>query len=459
MLLFRHGRRLLAGTALLTAAMAGAPGAAQAGAFGLREQSTTGLGTSFAGAAAGSAGLGSMFWNPATMTRMLGIQSEWNLSGIAPYAKLRGEPGSAAPYVGSSTGDLGQDGLLPASYSSWQVNDRLWLGLATNSPYGLVTKPDSTFPGRAYGYSTRVSSFSVTPTIAFKVNDWLSLGAGLQGQYFKASYKSFFAPGIPALNQAFGLEGDGWGVGYVLGATLKPMEGTEIGLGYRSAVRTTLEGDFTGLTIPFPFILNPALAGAAATFPTRPVKLTLNLPDVATVGLRQRVNDELTLSAGIEWTNWSRLGYPRVVDQSNGGLYRGLPALTLDYKDGWFFSVGAEYKVSPSWVVRAGLGYEISPIEDRTRTVRLPDNDRIWTSVGASYSWNDKLTFDVSYAHLFPKSTRINLTPGNPSYLASAGALVGKVDAHVDIVSVGLRYRWDDPAKPVPAVLPMVRKP
>ncbi|GGH17986.1 aromatic hydrocarbon degradation protein [Alsobacter metallidurans] len=450
---------------ILTSAVSGmiltiaAQGSAQAGAFALREQSTVGLGMAFAGVAAGSANLGSMFWNPATMTKMPGWQSEWNLAGISPYAKFRAGAGSAPAYLGSSTGDLGEDAVLPSSYGSYQINDRLWIGLSTGAPYGLATKPDATFPARGYGYSTKVTSFDINPNVAYRVNDWLSVGAGIQAMYFKAKYKSYFAPaGAPALNQAFGLEGDGWGVGYTLGATITPMQGTDIGIGFRSAVNAKLDGDFNGLNIPFPFILNPALAGAAATFPTRPVKLNITLPETLTVGVRQQINERLTLSVGAEWTNWSRVGYPRVVDQTNGGLYRGLPALTLDYKDGWFFSVGGEYKINPLWTVRAGLGYEISPIEDRTRTLRLPDNDRIWTSIGASYNFNDKITFDVSYAHLFPKSTRVAMVPGNPSYSAASGPLVGKVSAHVDIVSVGLRYRWDDVAQTIPVEKAVVRK-
>ncbi|WP_460451469.1 OmpP1/FadL family transporter [Alsobacter sp. SYSU BS001988] len=436
-----------------------AQGSAQAGAFALREQSTVGLGMAFAGVAAGSANLGSMFWNPATMTDNPGWRSEWNLAGISPYSKFRGEPGSTPVFVGSNTGDLALDAVLPASHGSYQVNDRLWIGLSTGAPFGLATKPDYGFTARSYGYSTRVTSFNVNPNVAYKVNDWLSVGAGLQVMYFKANYKSFFqTAAAPSLSQAFGLEGDGWGVGYTLGATVRPFAGTEIGVGFRSAVEEKLDGTVNGLQIPAPFNAVPALAGAAAAFPTRPVKLNIVLPEMLTFGLRQQITEQFTLSLGAEWTNWSRVGYPRVVDQTTGRLYPGLPALTLDYKDGYFFSVGGEYKINPLWTVRAGLGYEVSPIEDRTRTIRLPDNDRIWTTIGASYNFNDKLTFDVSYAHLFPKSTRIALTPGNPSYSAASGPLVGKVDARVDIVSVGLRYRWDDVAKTIPVTTPIVRK-
>src|SRR5689334_16531173 len=89
--------RLLAGTALAAALSATQ---AHAGAFGLREQSASGLGLAFAGVAAGSANLSSMYWNPATMTRIPGRQSEWVLSGIAPYAEMTAGAASSAPFRG-----------------------------------------------------------------------------------------------------------------------------------------------------------------------------------------------------------------------------------------------------------------------------------------------------------------------------------------------------------------------
>ena len=59
--------------------------------------------------------------------------------------------------------------------------------------------------------------------------------------------------------------------------------------------------------------------------------------------------------------------------------------LPIQYDDGWFFSAGAEYRWTERLTVRGGIGYEISPITDQVRTPRLPDNDRFWASIGASW--------------------------------------------------------------------------
>jgi long-chain fatty acid transport protein len=446
-----------------------------AGAFGLREQSAAGQGLSFAGAAAGGAGLGSMFWNPATITDAPGIQSSLVLSAISPYAKLTAQGGSSAGYslFGSgNSGDIAHDAVLPASYSSWQVNDQIWLGLATNSPFGLATKADRNWAGIAYGSTTKVVSFDATPMIGYKINDMISVAAGVQVMYFKAKYSSGTPNGgAPSTWAIAGLDGDGTGVGYVLGATIKPMVGTEIGLGFRSAVEENLSGSFFGGEAAAPAINARRAAFGLPLLPAATVgalynhniKLNVVLPETATLGVKQVVTKDITLLAGVEWTNWSRLKSPAIFDQTTG-LPHGLqPNLPLDYKDGWYFSAGAEYQFNPQWTGRVGLAYEVTPIKDASRSTRLPDNDRVWASLGLGYKLNDKLNFDVGYTHIFPMSTKVTMDANNPNYKASLSAaflnvLNAKVDSHVDILSVGLTYRWDDPVKPAPAALPATPK-
>ena len=105
--------------------------------------------------------------------------------------------------------------------------------------------------------------------------------------------------------------------------------------------------------------------------------------------------------------------------------------------------------------MRAGLGYEKSPIGATDRSVRLPDSNRIWTTLGASYQYNNKLSFDLSYAHVFAKKGTIDIQPGHPAYLGMNFAADTK--AHLDVISAGLTYRWDEPHV-TQGTLPLVRK-
>ena len=124
--------------------------------------------------------------------------------------------------------------------------------------------------------------------------------------------------------------------------------------------------------------------------------------------------------------------------------------LPFQYKDGWLFSVGAEYMWSRGLTLRGGVGFEKSPITDDVRIPLLPDNDRFWLSAGGTYQWSPRMSFDLAYSHIFVKSTSINITAasGNPWF--TGVSYVGDVSSHVDIVSVGFHYRWDTPAEPAP---------
>ncbi len=431
--------RHLSLAAVSFAALIAAQGGAQAGAFGLREQSATAQGMSFAGAASGSGEVSSMFWNPATMTFLPGLQFEADAAVIIPRSEIT--PTFTLPAGLSAlgdSGDIGYDALLPSSYASWQINDRLWVGLATGAPYGLTTKPDFIWAGQLYARTTSVFSLEAQPTIAYKVNDWLSVGAGVRAQYFKVRYFSAIGPS-PVFPSPFapsaGLEGDSWGIGYSLGATLTPAAGTSIGLGFRSAVQQDIDGEFQYAGVP--------------------IKSRVVLPEMLSLGISQQVTDAFSVHGTVEWTNWSRLGSPRVYNELTGTLLTASPTLPLEYKDGWFFSVGGEYRIDPAWAVRAGVGYEISPIEVENRSPRLPDSDRIWLSLGATYNWSEQLSFDVAYSHLFTVgNTDIDIRPGHPSFRGAV--FMADVDASVDIISASIKYRWDNPAKAIPA--PIVRK-
>ncbi len=422
--------RSLTLAAVSLAAIIVSQGGAQAGAFAIREQSASAQGYSFAGVASGSGNLSSMFWNPAVITKAPGWQTELSLSLIIPRVEINPLP-SVPTFVFGDSGDIGQDAIVPASYNSYQINDMLWVGLSSNSPYGLVTDPRDNWAGQVYSRSSKIFSLNVNPVVGIKINDWISVAAGPSLQYFDIRLKRAAAvtPGAPSVT----LDGDDIGFGFTAGVTLTPFAGTTIGIGYRSQIDHELEG-----TISSP-------AGRI------PISSDLTTPDQLTIGLSQMITPAFTVHAGFEWTNWSVLETPLVVGP--GG--RVVTDLPLNYDDGFFYSLGFDYRLTDQLTLRAGVAYEQSPIDTEIRSTRLPDNDRIWASVGASYQWNNKLSFDIAYTHIFTKETDIRILPGHQDY--EGLPFVADVDAAVDIVSVGLRYRWDDPAVAIPAA-PIVRK-
>lgn len=418
--------------------------AAHAGGFAVREQSAHAQGASYAGVAAGGS-LSSMFWNPATLTQVPGIQTEAVAAGVLPYSAHTVTNGTFAALGGA--GDSGDDALVPSGYASWQINPSLWLGLSFNAPFGLTVSFPDAWAGRNYAGDTTLKTYNFTPSVAWRINDWISVGAGVQIQYAKADLATglpvngFGAP--PGLGQQLDVSGNGWGYGFTAGVTLTPTPTTIIGLGYRSAINQEIDGSLS--LPPGPLFSAPfSSPGSAST--------ELDLPDILTLGLRQRLGPQWTLLATVEWSNWSRLGTSNVL-QANG-----MPAtvagkavtLPFQYSDGWFYSLGAEYQWDERLTLRAGVGFEKSPITDMVRTPRLPDNDRYWLSAGLTYNVTKSLSLDFAYSHLFVKDTPIDISAasGNPWF--NGVTYVGSVDAQVDIISVGLKYRWDAAPPPPP---------
>ncbi len=424
------GAGLLSFTALATAFTAGE---ALAGGFALREQSAYYQGMSFAGYGTTGPSISSMFWNPATLT---GAGAGWTVEAhnslIVPKAEMNGTFTSSGvplppfaivlPNSSVPSGDIANDAFIPASYAAYRLNDRAVFGISVNAPFGLATKPADNWAGQFYSRSSKAQSINVTPTIAYQVNDMVSVALGLQIQHFAVSLKRG-VPNVPGFPGA-GLEGDDIGFGITAGLTVKPMEGTEIGLGYRSSVFHELDGQLASPT---------GVAG---------INARLSTPDMVNLSVKQRVTDAFRVFGTVEWTNWSRLKSPRVTAQANGAV---LETLHFNYDDGWYFALGGEYDVNEDLTLRAGIAYELSPIDDSIRSTRLPDNDRLWLSAGASYQVLENLALDVGYTYIHTAKTSVNIGPGHQDYNPAIGTYSSNVDANVNIVSASLRYRWGGP--------------
>ncbi len=187
------------------------------------------------------------------------------------------------------------------------------------------------------------------------------------------------------------------------------------------------------------------------------IRSNLNTPEIVTLGLKQDLNPQWTVTGTVQWTNWSRLQSPPIVNRTTGVPISGLG---LRYRDEWFFAAGAQYNWNQYLSLRAGVAYELSPITDETRGVRVLDNNRLWLSAGAGYKVTDRLAFDIGYSYLALQSGKVNIvSPGNPLNPAgnpsfTAFNYTGESRGNAHILAVSLKYRWDQPtAEPVRPVI------
>lgn len=424
-----HGRIAIASAVSLLAMAVSGP--ASAGGFEVREQSALFQGMSFAGAAAGGTALSSMFWNPAAAGYVgNGITFDSSYSLIIPRSDLTVEtfdPGTGpipADLVGlDTTVDVASDAIVPASYMAYRLSSQLVLAMSMNSQFGLGTKPDNTdWIGQNVARASKLFSINAAPTVAYEIMDGLQIGAGIQLQYI--DLKRFrVAAGPPSLDTPSAtLDGLDFAAGYTLGINFRPLPGTSIGVGYRSMIDHELEG---GFTLP-----------SGVKFP---ITASLETPEKVTLGLRQDLSPGIRAHATVEWTNWSRLAEVPINDAP-------IPTtLTFNWDDGWYFALGGEYDYSEALTLRAGVAYEISPIQDASsRLVQLPDADRFWLSAGASYKVGslfgliNDAELDFAYSHVFVEEADFVRNPASAPFPVIAGT----ADSAVDIISVGLRSKF-----------------
>lgn len=411
--------RLLCGISVLAASAAislVAVSEAQAGAFGIREQSAYSQGASFAGAATCGDSIQGAFWNPAAIGCAETITSEGSFSLIIPQSDVDARPGSTFLGFGSP-GDIGKLALVPATAVAVPITDSITFGITANGPFGLATETNFTHAGQVYARTGKIFSLAITPTLAFEIAPGLILGAGVSVQYFDLVEFSRALGPLPGTPSGV-LEGDDIGVGFTLGALFRPAPGTEIGIGYRSTIAHTLEGSLRAPAIPVP------------------VTADLDTPDLITASFRQQITDQFTLLGTIEWSHWSRLGTIPVIGPG-GAVVSTLP---LNYEDGWFFALGGDYIYDEDVTLRAGVAWEVSPISTDTRNISLPDDDRLWLSLGATVKATETMTFNAGYSFITTFDTQIELVPGNPWF--AGPAFRGDVDTNIHILAAGFKWQF-----------------
>lgn len=431
------------------------PAGAQASGYQLREQSATAQGNAFAGTAAGGDDIGAMFFNPASMTQFAGTRSEFHLTYIAPRIELDEAAASTVlgtPIAGGTSADnVAEGALLPSMYGMWQPSQDWRLGLSVNAPFGLETSYDRSWVGRYQAVGSAVTSINVSPQVAWRATPWLSLGAGVQAQYTDASLSnavdfgtigraaglSSAVPGSQGQDGFSKVEGDDWGYGYSVGAVVEPMDGTRIGLSYRSRIEHSLRGraEFDLGTSG----VGSALAAATGAFRNTGATADVTTPATLSLGIRQRLSPEWTVMGGLDWTEWSVFDELRI-DFDNAAQSDSVT--DQNWNDTWFAALGATYRpVDTGWTFRAGVAYDQAPLDTGTRTPRIPDGDRYWLSAGASYEPTPWLSFSAAYTHIFVDGGDLDLSTADTGS-TFRGNLTGRYDSAVDIVAVSARLTF-----------------
>lgn len=375
-------------------------GLASASAFQLWEQNASGIGTAYAGSAAVADNASTIYFNPAGMTLLPGRQVSLGISAVRPSFEFRDEnsrgTGIGAPLmaVGGNGGDAGGWSAIPNAYVSWQVSPQWFIGLGISAPFGLATEYESdSWRGRLHSLKSEIKTVNVNPSVAYKLNDKVSLGFGINYQQIDAEMTNLTPVG------PYRLKGDDAAWGWNAGALFTLSPAMRVGVSYRSAMDYHLDGKRT-------LAANTVDANA-----------NLKLPDTFILSVWQQVSDRWEAMGDLSFTNWSTLG------KLNIKYATGTDVESFNYKDSWRFAWGAAYKASEEWKVKFGIAYDRTPTTNSDRSARVPDNNRIWLSIGGQWKPAKYSTLDFGYAYLYLKDPKIEQT--RTYYLPGTSTVIG----------------------------------
>lgn len=372
----RQGKERLIAVAMAIAASIVLPGDVVAGGFGIKERSTRAQGLSFAGASAGSGGLSSVGFNPAAIAAIESGEIAGGVSLIAP--RSNGE----LIFEGRTIQSVDPDRLAGVAnfYAGYRIEpDNLLIGVAVTNPFGLRTKYEADFLASGDGLTSQLRTLQFAPVVGLEVLPGLTLAA--QGKILYADAR--------LTREDLVLDGRDTAFSFAAGALWEATPRTTVGFAYDHGYDLELAGTAQSPLLAF---------GADLT-----AEAKAQLPATVSLGIVHKVTPDLRLMGEVQWQNWS------VFDRIDTIIYTAAGEIPTsdpqNFRNAFYVALGGEYDLTNALTLRAGAAWDQTPTQDSKpgffgRSVRVPDEDRVWLSVGGSYDVAEDVTIDAAYSYL-----------------------------------------------------------
>ena len=414
---------------VLATAMLFAAGGASAAAFQLSEVSTSGLGRAYAGEAAIADNASVVATNPALMSLFktnqfsvggVYVDSKINMSGNTGITALGRNVGARLP---STSTNLHQKNVVPGSlvpnmYFVAPVNDKVAIGAGMNVNFGLKSEYDNKYNGGVFGGTTDLTALNLNLSGSYRITEGFSAGLGLNAIYAQAKIErraGVLANFMPVKEDTILTQLQdkaAWAFAWNAGVMYQFNENHRIGLAYHSKV----DIDFTDHTATS---LQAHRIGQEGG-------LKLNLPDYLEFSGFHQLTEKFAMHYSYKYSHWSRLKNLYASYHSDG---KEAFHKKMYYRNSSRIALGGTYNVDDKLTLRAGIAYDQAAATEHA-SAAIPDTDRTWYSVGATYKFTPNLSVDLGYAYLkgkkvhFKEEQRISngavVVTGNYSSKASA---------------------------------------
>ena len=435
---------------------------AHAAAFLLKENSVKAQGRSMAGAASAKGDASVVANNPAVMSTFDKNTFQADVTAIDLSFEFTGGGSAAAgsplaqPLTGGNGGDAGGVSAVPAMSFIAPLSGQfeyVTLGAMISAPFGLKTEYDEDWVGRYHAIKSDVKIIDLTLAASLDLSDRFSVGAGLIYEHSDVTLSNAidFGSGICANPQTqplcfmpnpvtgpygpqkqdgkVSVNGTDNSFGWIFGMNWRPTDNLSFGYSHRSEVDHEVRGS-ADFTVPgtAPFLTS----GGAYVNTGAGAKLTL--PSTDTFSATWDVNEKLALMAEASLAGWDSLKEIRIEFDNP---VQADSAEDYSWKDSWFYSIGAEYKLNERWTLRGGVARDDSPVSLPHRTPRMPDQDRQWYSIGATWAASDNFDITASYSRIQLVDTPVvGIASSSGSYIS------GEYDGGADNYGISAQFRF-----------------
>lgn len=312
------------------------------------------------------------------------------------------------------------------AYGVWgPAEGKFKFGMGIYTPFGSTIKYPDDWSGRFSLTEMKLLSVFFQPTVSYKINDKLGIGAGFVYGYGNIDLSkdipiTYYNGDYASTN----LKGTASGIGYNLGIQYKPIEKLSIGLSYRSQVNMKVTSGTATFTVP---------TSLATSFPSGSFNASLPLPQVLSLGLGFQATDRLLIAFDVNYIGWSSYKSLAFDYEQNTSSLKDTES-PRNYKNSYALRLGAQYKLSEKFMVRGGTNFEKSPIKDGYVTPEVPDADRLNFTCGVGYKPTEKFVIDASFSYInFMKRTDKNIETN----------MSGTYKTHILVPGISLTYNFN----------------
>ncbi len=298
--------------------------------------------------------------------------------------------------------------VVPHLYYVQPISKDWTAMLSVNAPYGLITEWPNDWAGREIATYTELQAIYTTPSVAYRVNDNLSVSVGFNCVWADAELSSVTNVGVEVDNT---LAGDDIGYGLTASVHYKVADNWSVGARYQSQVDLEFDGEIE---------LGPPASVTADG------EVDISLPAAVNFGVANTSFKNLSLGLDFLWTEWSSY------DQITVNTASGTTSVPKLWSDVWSIRVGGEYALGESWALRAGYVWDQSPVPDTTRSPEMPGSDRQMLMAGVGWKWNN-VGIDAAYSYLWAEKVGIGTNPLG---------LAGEFETTTHLISLSASYTF-----------------